>query len=116
MGPIQVDMENKLLEGLAPIRMRLVNESKNHSVPNGSESHFNLILVSDEFKAKSRIQRHRAVFAALGDELKNTIHALTMKLLTSDEWEAAGGEVENPAPKCMGGAKHKHAAGKTALS
>jgi BolA protein len=99
-------LEQKLLDGLQPQRMSLVNESGNHSVPKGSETHWNLIIVSEVFDGKSLMQRHRAVYGALGDTMQK-IHALTMKTLTPAEWEAAGGEVTNPAPPCMGGSK-KH--------
>ena len=61
--------------------------------------------VADAFAGKNPLQRHRAVYAALGDELKAGLHALTMKTLTPDEWEAAGGDVQNPAPPCRGGSK-----------
>lgn len=98
-------IQENLLSHLAPERMKLVNESHMHSGP-GTETHFNLVIVSDAFSGKSRIQRHRQVYAALGEELKAGVHALTMKTLTPDEWDAAGGEVENPAPKCRGGSKH----------
>jgi BolA protein len=101
---VQSEMERKLTEALAPERLLLVNESHNHSVPEKSETHFNLIIVSEAFAGKRLIQRHRQVYAALGDELRSGVHALTMKTLTPTEWEEAGGEVENPAPLCRGGA------------
>lgn len=99
-------IESRLLEHLAPERMLLENESHKHNVPKGSETHWNLIIVSPAFGGKTLVQRHRQVYAALGEQLKKGVHALTMKALTPEEWEAAGGEVTNPAPKCMGGSKH----------
>ena len=103
---LQPVMEEKLLSALSPDRFSLVNESDKHNVAANSETHFNLIIVANAFDGKSLVQRHRAVYAALGEELKAGLHALTMKTLTPDEWTAAGGEVENPAPKCLGGSKH----------
>jgi BolA protein len=100
---VQAEMETKLKEALKPQRMQLVNESHNHSVPKQSETHFNLIIVAEAFVGKSPIQRHRQIYAALGEELKAGVHALTMKTLTPQEWDDAGGEVENPAPLCHGG-------------
>ena len=97
-------IEGRLLQDLAPERMRLENESYMHNVPEGAESHWNLIIVSKEFEGKPLIKRHRAVYNALGNEIRDGIHALTMKTLTPAEWEKAGGEAENPAPKCLGGA------------
>ena len=101
---LQSQIETRLQAALDPERMRLVNESHSHSGP-GAETHFNLIVVAATFDGKNRVARHRAVYAALGQELKDGLHALTMKTLTPTEWEEAGGEVENPAPPCRGGSK-----------
>ena len=96
-------IESKLLDQLQPQRLSLENESRHHNVPKGSETHWNAIIVSDRFAAQPLVQRHRMVYEALGEEIKAGIHALTMKTLTVEEWEAAGGEVTNPAPPCLGG-------------
>jgi len=99
-------LESKLTAAMAPLHMELVNESHMHSVPAGSESHWNLIIVSERFVGLSRVDRHRAVNAALADELaRGAVHALTMKTLTPDEWRAAGGAVSNQPPPCRGGSK-----------
>lgn len=99
-------LEQKLVDGLKPTRLKLVNESHLHHVPKGSETHWNLIIVADAFAGKPLVQRHRLVYDALGQEMPQ-IHALTMKTLTPQEWDAAGGEVTNPAPPCGGGSKVK---------
>jgi stress-induced morphogen len=103
---LQAQIEARLLEALAPDRMQLVNESHQHSGP-GAETHFNLIIVAEAFAGQNRVQRQRAVFRALEGPLNEGVHALTMKTLTPEEWEAAGGEVENPAPRCRGGSKQQ---------
>lgn len=100
-------LEAKLVDGLKPERLALVNESYMHSVPRGSETHWNLIIVSAAFEGAPLLRRHRAVHAALGPETMQSIHALTMKTLTPEEWNAAGGEVANPAPPCHGHAKDR---------
>ena len=94
-------IEARLLAALSPERLALTNESHQHNVPKGSESHWNLIIVSVSFAGKNAVARQRAVYGALKEEMQQGIHALTMKALTP-----AGGEVENPAPPCMGGSKH----------
>jgi BolA protein len=99
-------IEKRLLAELSPERMSLVNESHQHNVKQGAESHWNLIIVAQAFDGKNRVARQRAVYGALKEEMQDGIHALTMKALTPAEWEEAGGEVSNPAPKCMGGSKH----------
>lgn len=103
-GPVQQALERALIDALQPSRLRLENESHRHSVPPGSESHFNLVIVSEAFAEQSRVARQRTVFEALATWMPR-IHALTMKTLTPAEWEAAGGEVTNPAPPCRGGNK-----------
>jgi BolA protein len=104
---VQRQIEQKLQVAFEPERLAIVNESGNHNVPEGSESHFNAIIVSAAFEDQNLVQRHRAVYGAIGEELRTEIHAFTMKTLTPAEWEAAGGEAENPAPKCRGGAKRE---------
>jgi len=93
------------LQALSPVHVELVDESHNHSVPAGAQSHWNLIIVSDAFAGQRLVKRQRAVYAALREQMAGGIHALTMKTLTPDEWTAQGGEVDNTAPPCLGGSK-----------
>lgn len=51
----------------------------------GDGQHFNAIIVSPAFIGKRLIQRHQLVYAALGDRMREEIHALSMKTLTPDE-------------------------------
>jgi len=53
----------------------------------GDGSHFEAVIVSDEFEGKSLIQRHQVVYKALGDAMKEDIHALSMKTYTPDQWD-----------------------------
>ena len=57
----------------------------------GDGQHFQAVIVSDAFAGKSRVQRHQLVYAALGDRMREEIHALSMRTLTPDEWARAGG-------------------------
>lgn len=89
-----------------PLYMDLVNESFMHSVPPGSESHFKLVLVSEQFFGLRLVARHQKVYAALGDVMQQ-IHALALHTYTPDEWQAQGAAPDSP--QCMGGSKHdKH--------
>lgn len=54
----------------------------------GDGQHFEAVIVSAEFAGKSRVQRHQRVYAALGDRMREEIHAISMKTLTPEEWEA----------------------------
>jgi len=52
----------------------------------GDGQHFQAVVVSPQFAGKSRIQRHQLVYAALGDRMREEIHALSMQTLTPEEW------------------------------
>lgn len=48
--------------------------------------HFNAVIVSAEFQGKTKVQQHQMVYRALGDRMKQEIHALSMKTLTPEQW------------------------------
>ncbi len=54
----------------------------------GDGQHFTALIVSPAFAGKRLIQRHQLVYAALGDRMKAEIHALSMKTLTPEEFQA----------------------------
>lgn len=56
----------------------------------GDGQHFQAIIVSAAFEGRSRVQRHQLVYAALGERMREEIHALSMKTLTPQEWRAGG--------------------------
>ena len=56
----------------------------------GDGEHFQALVVSGAFEGKSRIQRHQLVYAALGERMREEIHALSMRTLTPGEWKAQG--------------------------
>jgi acid stress-induced BolA-like protein IbaG/YrbA len=58
-----------------------------HLEVEGDGQHFTAVIVSPAFAGKSRIQRHQIVYAALGDRMREEIHALSMKTLTPDEYQ-----------------------------
>ena len=57
----------------------------------GDGRHFDAVVVSDEFLEQSRLKRHRLIYDALGDKMKEEVHALSMKLYTNQEWEQING-------------------------
>ena len=61
----------------------------------GDGTHFQALIVSTEFGGKSRVQRHQRVYQALGERMREEVHALSMQTLTPEEWreQAAGGAV-----------------------
>jgi acid stress-induced BolA-like protein IbaG/YrbA len=59
-----------------------------HVEVEGDGQHFSAIIVSPAFTGKRMIQRHQLVYAALGDRMRQEIHALSMKTLTPEEFQA----------------------------
>ncbi len=101
---MQIQIEEKLAKELKAQHLEVVNESNNHNVPPGSESHFKIVVVAPDFEGKSLINRHRMINSILADELKNQIHALAMHTYTEEEWNKASGDAPM-SPPCMGGGK-----------
>lgn len=99
---IAEQINDLVVEQLAPVRLDVVNESHMHNVPPGSESHFKLTIVSDTFDGKNLVARHRLINKLLADQLAGGVHALSMHTYTPAEWHERGGEVPE-SPPCMGG-------------
>jgi BolA protein len=72
----------KLLTAFAPEHLRVEDESHLHAGHAGhrpgGETHFRLYIVSEAFRGKSRVERHRMINAALAGELKGGVHALAI--------------------------------------
>jgi acid stress-induced BolA-like protein IbaG/YrbA len=54
----------------------------------GDGHHFEAVIVSPEFRGKNRVQQHQVVYRALGDRMREEIHALSMRTFTPEEWAA----------------------------
>ena len=52
----------------------------------GDGQHFEAVIVSAAFRGKSRVQQHQIVYRALGDRMREEIHALSMKTFSPEEW------------------------------
>jgi acid stress-induced BolA-like protein IbaG/YrbA len=57
----------------------------NHVEVSGDGHHWEAVIVSEAFAGKSRVQRHQLVYAALGDRMREEIHALSMRTITPQE-------------------------------
>ena len=101
---IQKQIETKLQQALQPEVLEVVNESHMHNVPTGSESHFKVTVVSEQFDGKMLVARHRMVNKILADELNGMIHALALHTLTPAQYFERAGKVAE-SPECMGGSK-----------
>jgi acid stress-induced BolA-like protein IbaG/YrbA len=86
--PTPADLERYIAAGLACEHVEVAGDGR----------HFFATIVSAEFEAQSRIKRHQRVYAALGDRMREQIHALSMKTLTPAEWarEGSDGAVSPP--------------------
>lgn len=102
-NPVQLSIRTKL-EALKPFHLEVLNESGRHNVPDGSESHFKVVLVSDAFKDKTLVFRHRLINELLADELAGPVHALSMDTLTPDEWFEKDVRLKQ-SPDCLGGSE-----------
>jgi BolA protein len=82
-GPLAAQIAQRLEAALAPTRLDVINDSdghRGHAGHDGSgESHFTVIVESPLFAGMSRLERQRAVNAALGDLLRDRIHALAIR-------------------------------------
>ena len=56
----------------------------------GDGQHFQALVVSARFEGRSRVQRHQLVYGALGERMREEIHALSMRTLTPEEWRTGG--------------------------
>ena len=52
----------------------------------GDGHHFEAVIVSPEFRGRSRVQQHQLVYRALGDRMREEIHALSMQTYTPEDW------------------------------
>jgi acid stress-induced BolA-like protein IbaG/YrbA len=68
-----------------------------HLEVEGDGQHFFATIVSAEFDGLTRVRRHQRVYAALGDRMREQIHALSMKTLTPSEHAAAPASVQSAA-------------------
>jgi BolA protein len=80
---VETELTARLTQAFAPTRLEVVNESHKHAGHGGDdgsgESHFAVLIRADALAAMSRVARHRAVHAALGD-LTRRIHALALDI------------------------------------
>lgn len=87
--PMREHLAHKLSERFSPQHLEVIDESEKHighAGHNGKgESHFQVIIVSESFTGKTRLERHRMVNELLQQELRERIHALSIKAYSPDE-------------------------------
>jgi BolA protein len=82
-------IRDKLTASFAPEALDIADESARHAGHAGSrpggETHFSVRIVAKAFEGLSRVERQRRVYAALAEELKSRVHALSLTTLTPAE-------------------------------
>ena len=76
------EIHDRLHSAFEPRRLEVVDDSESHrghaGWREGGETHFTITIASDRFAPMSRLERHRAVHAALGPDLVSQIHAIAL--------------------------------------
>jgi BolA protein len=82
-GPVAAEITKRLTEALSPTHLQVIDDSEKHRGHAGhderGESHFTVEIVASAFAGMNRLQRQRAVNAALADLLAERVHALAIK-------------------------------------
>tara|TARA_B100001559_G_C15877985_1_gene339434 strand:+ start:158 stop:466 length:309 start_codon:yes stop_codon:yes gene_type:complete len=86
IGPIESQIVNTLSSFMNLVSLKIINESFMHNVPEGSESHFKIVVVTNDFNNLSIIQRHKLIYKTL-DSLMNKIHALSIHAFNEEEFK-----------------------------
>jgi BolA family transcriptional regulator, general stress-responsive regulator len=88
-GPVAAEMLRRLNSALSPTRIELIDDSEQHRGHGGynpaGESHFTLRIESPAFTGKSRVERQRMIYAALGDLMAERVHALSIRATAPGE-------------------------------
>jgi BolA protein len=83
LGPVGQTISAKLKQHFAPAALEVIDESHRHAGHSGAhpsgESHFRVKIVAEVFRAKSRVEQHRMINAALAEELRARVHALAIQ-------------------------------------
>ncbi len=82
-------INDKLNKQLSIIKLKVEDESHLHQghagYLEGGETHFNIMVVSDDFIGKNKVVRHKMIYKILDEEIEGRIHALSIKALTQSE-------------------------------
>ena len=88
---VEQEIEKILSEKFSPIFLKVKNDShkhQGHAGDNGTgESHFSVVIVSECFENQNRVKRQQSVYKALDSYMKDVIHALALKTMTSLEYD-----------------------------
>ena len=98
---IQSEVTTALEAAFQPSELIVENESYRHSVPPDSETHFKVVLVTDQFTGERSVKRHQRVYGVLAEWLAGPVHASALHTYTPEEW--AETLTAPDSPDCRGG-------------
>ena len=80
-------IEEKLTAAFSPLQLEIIDDSHHHAghASAGGGGHFTVNIISDAFAGKSLLERHRMVYAAMGEMMQSEIHALSINAKTNSE-------------------------------
>jgi BolA protein len=88
-GPVATEMLARLNAALSPSKIDLTDDSEQHRGHGGynpaGESHFSLRIESPAFAGKNRVERQRMIYAALGELMRERVHALSIRATAPGE-------------------------------
>ena len=88
-GPVATELLSRLNSALSPTSIALIDDSEQHRGHGGynpaGESHFSLRIESPAFAGRSRVERQRMIYAALGDLMQERFHALSIRATAPGE-------------------------------
>ena len=97
---VQNAIESKLKSAFTTRFLEVENESHRHNVPDGSETHFKVTLVSEDFSGLTKVKCHQQIYATLSNEMEQGVHALAIHSYTPDQWAKINSVPESP--NCLG--------------
>ena len=95
---LEKKIENVLNENFKVNHLEVINESYMHSGPDDAETHFKVIMVSEDFINLKLIERHRSINELMKDQFSNGLNALSLHLFTTSEWSKKGEKVKESPP------------------
>lgn len=101
----KIRIETLLTDYFKPNLLSVVDESHQHHVPKNAETHFYVLVVSEQLNGLKRLDRHRLLNNLLSEEFNKGLHALTLHPYTPKEWQARKDTIPE-SPPCHDGFKH----------
>jgi BolA protein len=94
-GPIENKIINTLNDCMDIFSLKILNESFMHNVSEDAESHFKIVIVSNDFNNLSHIKRHKLVYKYL-DTIMDDIHAISIQSFNEDEFKLNPTVLDSP--------------------